>query len=141
MKRRAEWTLWLEKFPARGRVTFPFDEALRKASGNESNARQALRRACRDGWVVLIQRGFYAWVPPEYRRDGAPPFYWVIHSWMALHQTPYYVGLLSAASLLGSAHQAPMEYQVVVGRQMRSTRYGGGRVTFGFEASFPTPGF
>lgn len=137
MKRRVGWTLWLEKLPARGRVTFPLKEAVRKASGNELNASQALRRAGHDGWVVMIQRGFYAWVPPEYRKDGVPPFYWVIHSWMAHLRTPYYVGLLSAAALFGSAHQAPMEYQIIVGRQMRSTRYGGGRVVFVFRKHMP----
>lgn len=137
MKRRADWTHWLEKLPENGRITFPTREAVRRASGEKKTASQALRRAGQDGWVTLVQRGFYAWVPTEYRKDRVPPFYWVIHAWMAHLKLPYYVSLLSAASLLGSAQQAPMEYQVMVGRQQRPAKYGRGRVAFVFRRRWP----
>ncbi|MBW8886132.1 MAG: hypothetical protein JF616_00115 [Fibrobacteres bacterium] len=130
MKRRARWTLWLEGTPASGRVTFTLEEAARRASAEHRTVSQALRRASKDGWVTLIHRGLYAWVAPEYRRDKVPPFYWVIQAWMDFVKTPYYVGLLSAASLHGSAQQAPMEYQVLTKHQVRNTGYGRTRVRF-----------
>jgi len=43
---------------------------------------------------------------------------------------PYYVGLLSAASYHGAAHQAPMVFQVVVPKSRRALECGGVRVEF-----------
>jgi predicted transcriptional regulator of viral defense system len=137
MKRRARWTAWLETTPASGRVTFTLEEAARQASAEHRTVSQALRRAAKDGWVTLIHRGLYAWVAPEYRRDKVPPFYWVIQAWMDFMKTPYYVGLLSAASLLGSAQQAPMEYQVLTKHQVRNTGYGRTRVRFVVRKNWP----
>jgi predicted transcriptional regulator of viral defense system len=130
MKRRADWTKWLETVPSKGRVTFELEEAVQRASGERRTAINALRRAAIEGRVAHIQRGFFAWVAPEYRSAKAPPFNWVIHAWMGFLQSRYYVGLLSAASLHGSAHHAPMENQVVTSKQIRATTYGDGRVRF-----------
>lgn len=140
MKRREKWTLWLEKTPASGKVTFTLEEAVRRADAERKTVSQALRRAARDGWVALVHRGLYAWVAPEYRHDKAPPFYWVLHAWMEFLKTPYYVGLLSAASLHGSAQQAPMEYQVLTRHQVRNTGYGRSRVRFVVRKHWPKAG-
>lgn len=67
----------------------------------------------------MPRRGFDLIVDPEYRALGAlPPASW-IDDLMAFHEARYYVGLLSAASLYGAAHQQPMEFQVVADKVLR----------------------
>lgn len=137
MKTPGKWSSWLEGLPASGRVTFTLQNAARQGSVARKTVSQALRRASRAGRVALIHRGFYAWVAPEFRRDEVPPFYWVLHAWMGFLETSYYVGLLSAASLHGSAQQAPMEYQVLTERQLRNAKYGRAQVRFVVRSHWP----
>src|SRR5207244_10392072 len=72
------------------------------------------------------RRGFYVIVPPEYRVAGSLPAAWFIRDLMDYLRRPYYVGLLTAPSLHGAAHQAPQEFQVVTDRALgvdrKSTR-------------------
>lgn len=52
---------------------------------------------------------------------------------MRFHHVPYYVGLLSAAALLGAAHQQPQEFQVVSGAVLRPLTVGRVRIRFFFR--------
>jgi hypothetical protein len=61
---------------------------------------------------------------------GAPPVEWWLGDYMAHLKTPYYVGLLSAAALHGSAHFAVMETQVVVPGAMSPLSVGRAHVRF-----------
>jgi predicted transcriptional regulator of viral defense system len=74
--------------------------------------------------ILAPRRGFYVVVPGEYRDLGSPPVSWFIDDLMAFLGVRYYVGLLSAASLHGAAHQAPQEFQVVCAKPLRSIRAG-----------------
>jgi hypothetical protein len=56
---------------------------------------------------------YYLAVPPEHASRGAPPVSWWLDGYMAFLKRPYYVGLLSAAAVHGSAHQAVQETQVL----------------------------
>ncbi len=104
---------YVERLLARGRHTFTRDEAETALESSTVAAYHSLRRLQKAGWLVMPRRGFYLIVDPEYRELGAlPPAAW-IDDLMTFHGTPYYVGLLSAASLHGAAHQQPMEFQVV----------------------------
>jgi predicted transcriptional regulator of viral defense system len=81
----------------------------------------------------MPRRGFYLIVDPAYRALGAlPPAAW-IDELMAFHGARYYVGLLSAASLHGAAHQQPMEFQVVADKVLRPLTVGGVRMRFFFS--------
>jgi predicted transcriptional regulator of viral defense system len=124
---------YVERLLARGRHTFTRDEA-EKALGTSGVATyHSLRRLQKTGWLVMPRQGFYLIVDPEYRALGAlPPASW-IDDLMAFHGAAYYVGLLSAASLYGAAHQQPMEFQVVASKVLRPLTAGGVRIRFFFS--------
>lgn len=52
-------------------------------------------------------------IPPEHRLRGAPPIANWLRDYYRLRQQPYYVGLLSAAAMHGSAQQAVQITQVI----------------------------
>lgn len=58
-------------------------------------------------------RGLYVFVPPEFRKWSVLPASYFIDPLMNHLGHPYYVGLLSAAELHGSAHQRPQVFQVI----------------------------
>ena len=65
------------------------------------------------GLIERLHRGFYCVVPPQYAlSDGIHPYYYIddLMSWLG---RPYYVSLLSAASLWGASHQKVMTTQVI----------------------------
>ena len=124
---------YLERLLARGRHSFTRDEAERALGSSSVATYHSLRRLQKAGWLAMPRRGFYLIVDPEYRELGAlPPAAW-IDDLMTFHGTPYYVGLLSAASLHGAAHQQPMEFQVVAGAVLRPLTVGRARIRFFFS--------
>ncbi len=93
--------------------------------------RQRLQAPSRRGEWVAPGRGLWLPVPPEYRTWGAPPGIEVIQHLAAHLEVDYYVGWLSAAELLGAAHQAPQVFQVAVARQIPDRQVG--RTLFQFH--------
>ncbi|MYD80592.1 MAG: hypothetical protein F4X44_08270 [Gammaproteobacteria bacterium] len=115
---------------ARGQYHFTSKD-LRDALGVSNVAtRQALSRLAAKGEVASPARGFYVFVPPEYRRIGCLPADQFIPALMAERGTPYYVGLLSAAQYHGAAHHRPQEFQVVLAGNRPPIVCGSVRVTF-----------
>lgn len=116
--------------PVQGRYDFTTDEVIEATGASRAAVGAALRRLRRDGLVAMPFRGFCVIVPPEYRRLGClPPAQFVPHLAARLGLL-YYVGLLSAAELLGAAHQKPQAFQVVVERNRRPLSCGEVRVEF-----------
>ena len=66
-----------------------------------------------------MRRDFFVIVPPEFRAAGGPSPSWYINQLMRHLGQPYYVGILSAAALYGSAHQQPQVFQVVTDKPQR----------------------
>jgi predicted transcriptional regulator of viral defense system len=118
---------WLDELQASGRYTFTADEQQRAGPGAE---RTSLWRAQREGRLAQLRTGFFVIIPPEYRAVGAPPAPWFIDELMRFEEQPYYVGLLSAASLHGASAQAVQEFQVVVPVTLRPIRAGRLRIHF-----------
>ncbi len=105
---------WVDELLADGRHTFSRKE-IQSALGISPRAVYlALHRMVKDTRLVMPKSGFYVVVDPQHRVTGTPPAHWFIHSFMAFMQTPYYVGLLSAAELHGAAHHRPQEFQVML---------------------------
>jgi predicted transcriptional regulator of viral defense system len=116
--------------PVRGRYDFTTDEVIAATGASRAAVGAALRRLRRDGLVAMPFRGFHVVVPPEYRRLGClPPAQFVPHLAARLGLS-YYVGLLSAAELLGAAHQRPQAFQVVVEHNRPTLTCGEVRVEF-----------
>lgn len=82
--------------------------------------RQALHRQQARGRIVHLSRGSGHWliVPLQYAASGAPP----LETWLDRYlsktlQTPYYVGLLSAAETYGASPYAVMVTQIAKSRR------------------------
>ena len=118
---------WLENIQASGRYTFTRADLEREGPVVE---RTSVWRAQRDGRLIQPRTGFFVIVPIEYRAVGAPPVAWFIDNLMRFEEKPYYVGLLSAASLHGASPQAVQEFQVMVPEQRRPVRAGRLRIHF-----------
>jgi predicted transcriptional regulator of viral defense system len=105
-------------------------EAATRLGSARSAVRVALSRLAQKTLIASPARGFYVIVPPEYRTLGCLPADQFIPDLMARTNTPYYVGLLSAAQLYGAAHQQPLAFQVFVERPRRPIQSGRVRVEF-----------
>jgi predicted transcriptional regulator of viral defense system len=124
---------YVEGLLARGRHTFTREEAETALKTSAIAIYHSLRRLQKRGWLAMPRRGFYLIVDPAHRQMGAlPPTAW-IDDLMRFHKVPYYVGLLSAASMHGAAHQQPQEFQVVAGSVLRPLTVGRVRIRFFFR--------
>lgn len=104
---------WVDALQAHGRYTFLRAEAVDESGLSAKAVKKALQRLAGRGRVTKVKDYFYVIVPLEYRAAGGPPPSWFIHDLMGAMHLPYYLGLLSAASLQGASHQRPQEFQVV----------------------------
>jgi predicted transcriptional regulator of viral defense system len=128
---------YLDVLQASGRYTFTRVEAAKALGLSDIALKNALWRLARTGRVASPRRGFYAIVPPEYRVAGSLPAAWFIRDLMEYLGRPYYVGLLTAASLHGAAHQAPQEFQVVTDRPFGVIEIGRVRIRFVKKVHLP----
>lgn len=105
---------WVEYLEKKGRNSFSLlqlEEEL--PSYSEIAIKSALKRLSKKGKIISIHKGFYLIISAPYANRGILPAALFMDSFMNYLQRPYYVGLLSAASLYGAAHQQPQEYFVV----------------------------
>lgn len=72
----------------------------------------------------------YLIVAPEHRKRGAPPVDFWLADYCRIHDKPYYVGLLSAAALHGSAQQAVQLTQVMTSSATRAFSVGNVHIEF-----------
>ena len=110
---------FVDSLQERGQYTFSRDDALSAMGVSPVALKRAAERLKAKQRLATPRRGFYTIVPLEYRQSGAPPAASFIDQLMRFHDTPYYVGLLSAAELHGAAHQKP----VPPIRSLKSSRY------------------
>ncbi len=126
---------FVDALQGRGRYTFDRAEGLEELGSTPEALEAAVRRLSTKGRLAVPRRGFYVIVPAEYRSSGAPPPDWFIADLMRFEGKTYYVGLLSAAALHGSAHQQPQEFQVVTDGPLRSAKAGRVRIRFFTKAT------
>lgn len=101
----------------------------------------SLRRQALKGRIIRIHKDFYVIIPVEYQDVGSPPPEWFINQFMEFMRTRYYVGLLSAASLHGAAHQQPMQFQVMSeGLSFREIKAGRTHIRFFTKHRIPDIG-
>ncbi len=121
---------YIDDLAARGRYHFTTAEAVAALHSSPIAVRAAIRRLREKGRVAMPFRGFHLIVPPEYRTLGCLPADQFVPQLMGHLGLPYYAGLLSAASLHGAAHQAPMVFQTIVADNRSEIRCGRVRVLF-----------
>jgi predicted transcriptional regulator of viral defense system len=129
---------YVEHLQSNGRYTFTTEELSSHRKGTSVSHRSAIRRLCQKHRLARPTHGFQVIVPTEYMFAGAPPASWFIDDLMHFLHRPYYVGLLSAASLHGASHQQPQEFQVVTSRTMRPIVVGRTNIKFYRNRNLPT---
>ena len=105
---------WIYDCSIHGKATFSVEE-LRAVfpAREEASLLQELSRLAKAGIIVNVYRGFYVIVPPQYALDLKIPVYYYIDQLMAYLGKPYYLSLLTACVLWGSAHQRPQRASVM----------------------------
>ena len=121
---------FLDTCQARGQITFGLSELQRETGLTRLAARRQLARLRARVTRVTPRRDFFLIVSPEYRALGAPPVEWWLDAFCRYRQQPYYLGLLSAAEMHGSSHQAAQVIQVITDRPMPAIVLGRLRVEF-----------
>src|SRR5687768_1726371 len=88
-----------------GRSSFTTAEARRLLKLRPTTVEPALRSLRKQGFIVTPIRGLHVILPPEHRSIGSLPAEQLTTVLFAYWKRPYYVSLLSAAEMLGAAHQ------------------------------------
>ena len=105
---------WIHRREIEGLATFTTEDAAAAFPHLDTQLlRNSIYRAGKAGIITQPYRGFYVIIPPHYAAKGVVPPVYYIDQLMAYLKKPYYVGLLSAAELLGAAHQRPQYFCVM----------------------------
>jgi predicted transcriptional regulator of viral defense system len=104
---------WIDELLTKGKNAFSLQQ-IRDAFPNHSEAalKRTLSRLSTKNKIVSVHKGYYVIVSYEYAAKGIVPPLLYIDGLMKFLNRPYYVSLLSAASLYGAAHQAPQVFMV-----------------------------
>lgn len=117
---------WIKDRAIHGYPTFSIEDV--RESGMYSSdqiMKNELNRLCSNKTIVNVYRGFYVIIPVHYVLRGSVPATYYIDQLMTYLSKPYYVCMLSAAELLGVAHQRPQQFSVMTTyprRQLVTTR-------------------
>jgi predicted transcriptional regulator of viral defense system len=104
---------YLRTLQAKGSYSFTLKQVSENYPVSAKALRQALFRLQKQSKIASVRRGFYVIVPPEYSAWKILPPLRFIDDLMKFLNKPYYVGLLSSASLHGVSHQQPQVFQVI----------------------------
>lgn len=105
---------WIRNRAVHGHPTFSIEDA--RSAGvcsSEQILQNELSRFCSNKTIANVYRGFYVIVPVQYVLRGSVPATYYIDQLMYYIGKPYYVCMLSAAELLGAAHQRPQQFSVM----------------------------
>ena len=114
MKEYTQVRYWVDDLPKRGKTSFSIKEAEEQFPEKPvASVRRALARLSSAGKIHSVWKGFYAIALPEYGNAGIAPPINYIDQLMRYLGHKYYIALLTAASYMGAAHQAPQSFYVV----------------------------
>ena len=117
---------WIKDRVIHGFPTFSIEDVRETGMySSEQILQNELYRLCSNKTIASVYRGFYVIIPVQYVLRGSIPATYYIDQLMAYLSKPYYVCMLSAAELLGAAHQRPQQFSVMTTfpkRRVVSTR-------------------
>lgn len=117
---------WIKDRAIHGYPTFSIEDVREVGMySSEQILQNELSRLCANNTIANVYRGFYVIFPVQYMLRGSIPATYYIDQLMVYLQKPYYVCMLSAAELLGAAHQRPQQFSVMTTfpkRRIVSTR-------------------
>jgi len=140
MQQNIKISQWVNNHLAIGQYCFALDY-LRKnlETKTDISIRRAIDYLAKQNKIASIYKGFYIIIPPSYKNMGVLPPIMFIDDLMTYLKRPYYVSLLSAASILGAAHQQPQVNYVCTNLpSMRSTKRNGIVIEYISKKNFPT---
>ncbi len=107
---------WVNHLLAKGKFAFALHQFRADFPEQSDIAHKfALKRLVDKEQIISIHKGYYLIIPPQYRSKGILPPALFLNAFMQELDRPYYLALLSAASLHGAGHQQPQEFFVVTG--------------------------
>jgi len=121
---------YLDKQTAYGKCYFTIDNASQELNKSKNALKLSISHLISKGEIASPSRGFYVIIPPEYRILGCIPADQFIPYLMEYLTCKYYVGLMTAASYYGVAHQAPQVFQVMTERQLSPIMCGKVKIQF-----------
>jgi len=104
---------FMDKQRAMGKYSFTTFNLPHQLGISENALKKSLQRLKAQQAVVMVRKGFYVIVPPEYRAKGIIPTSLYVNDLMKFLNRDYYVGLLNAAAYHGAAHQQPQNYSII----------------------------
>ena len=117
---------WIKDRAIHGFPTFSIEDVRETGMySSEQILHNELYRLCSNKTIASVYRGFYVIIPVQYVLRGSVPATYYIDQLMVYLSKPYYVCMLSAAELLGAAHQRPQQFSVMTTfpkRRVVSTR-------------------
>ena len=117
---------WIKDRAIHGFPTFSIEDVRETGMySSEQILQNELYRLCSNKTIARVYRGLYVIIPVQYVLRGSVPATYYIDQLMAYLSKPYYVCMLSAAELLGAAHQRPQQFSVMTTfpkRRVISTR-------------------
>lgn len=126
---------YIELLQSEGQYWFLGQEIQKKLGLSDGAIKAALWRLGKKHAISRIRGDFYVVVPPEHRAAGCLPAQWFIEPLMKYLGLPYYVALLSAASMEGAAHQQIMILQVMTTKPLRKIIAGNQHIQFYYKPS------
>ena len=121
---------WINGLQQEGYYSFLRKEVPQSGNLSSEAVKKSLQRLTKKKRIVKVTDTFYALVPTEYMNAGSPPVSWFIDHFMISKGRPYYVALLSIASLHGASHHQPQEFQVITNAPIRALKIGRQRIRF-----------
>lgn len=114
----ADWML------SRGISAATTKEIARFIGVPTNQVRQRMKPLVKRGEIITPARGLWIPVSPEYREWGGPEALTYIDALMSFLDANYYVGWMSAATLLGASHHASQVFQVATSKTVANRTIG-----------------
>jgi len=139
MKEQSKISDWINKQIAGGKYSFTLKYLYANMPDKSYiSIKQALKRLVDKNKIVSVNKGFYIIIPPSYQNIGVLPPVMFMDDLMGYLNRPYYVSLLSAASLHGAAHQQPqLHFVCTTLPSMRDTNKKGIQIKYINKRNFP----
>ena len=105
---------WIKGLEQRGITSFSFQQVRCEFhERTEKSLKTDIKRLVSARRIENVYKGFYVIIPIQYQLKGIVPPSYYINELMEHLGKPYYVGLLSAATIYGASHQRTMITQIV----------------------------
>jgi len=130
---------WVNQQLARGKYSFTL-AYLHADMPDKSyiSIKLSLKRLVDKNKIISVNKGFYIIIPPAYQNLGILPPVMFLDDLMEYLKRPYYISLLSAASLHGAAHQQPqLSFVCTALPSMRDTNKKGIQIKYVSKRNFP----